>query len=210
MPKDSADTQSAIITAAEKLMSQNGIQNVSLKEIVRVANQKNATAIQYHFQNKFGLINAIIKKHSRDIDLQRNALLDLLQSNEDSTLRDYVSALIMPLAGKLDDENGGRDFLIIVSESINTYNPAFLKKVVANIDDSVNRWRSLVEPFLNRTSVIRLHTRFSAIRFTYTELARRAATTDSTQNNKLFISHLTDLVESILTTPISKETKRLL
>ncbi len=210
MPKDSTDTQAAIISAAEKLMSQNGIQNVSLKEIVRVANQKNATAIQYHFQNKFGLLNAIVKKHSRDIDLQRHALLDLLESNESTYLRDYVSALVRPLANKLEDENGGREFLIIISEAINTYNSTYIKRIAQNSDDSVNRWRNLVEPFLDKTSVVRLHTRFSAIRFTYTELARRAATTKASQDNKLFVSHLIDLVEVILTTPISKETKKLL
>jgi AcrR family transcriptional regulator len=210
MPKDSTDTQAAIISAAEKLMSRNGIQNVSLKEIIRFANQKNATAIQYHFQNKFGLLNAIIKKHSRDIDLQRHALLDLLESNEDSTLRDYVAALVRPLANKLEDNNGGKEFLVIISEAINTPNSEFVRKIGQKSEDSINRWRTLVVPYLNPTSISRLHTRFSAIRFTYTELARRAESLKTTSNNKLFVSHLIDLVEAILTTPISKETKKLL
>ena len=52
-------TQTALMEAAETLIAENGIQNVSNKEIVREAGQKNQSALQYHFGNLRGLVNAV-------------------------------------------------------------------------------------------------------------------------------------------------------
>jgi len=54
----------------------------------------------------------------------------------------------------------------------------------------------------------RLHRRFDALRFTVSELARRARA--SRKDHRLFTSQLTDLVVALLTAPVSEETQRLL
>jgi hypothetical protein len=80
----------------------------------------------------------------------------------------------------------------------------------ADLDDpasSVFRWRTLVAPLLDNDAT-RLHRRFTAMRFTAAELARRARSAPHT-DDRLFVSHLIDLVAGLLAAPLSAETLRL-
>jgi hypothetical protein len=54
----------------------------------------------------------------------------------------------------------------------------------------------------------RLHRRFVAMRFAAVELARRARSAPHT-DDRLFVSHLVDLVAGLLAAPLSDETRRL-
>ena len=64
-------------------------------------------------------------------------------------------------------------------------------------------------PLLPELAVRRLHHRFTAIRVTATELARRAAAAPR-RDEALFTSHLVDLVTALLDAPMSPETEALL
>ena len=59
-------TKSALMRAAEKLIAENGVENVSISDIVTVAKQKNQSALQYHFTNLNGLIDAILETRSAE------------------------------------------------------------------------------------------------------------------------------------------------
>ena len=50
-------TKHALMRAAEKLVADGGMENLSIREIVAIANQKNESALQYHFKNLTGLLN---------------------------------------------------------------------------------------------------------------------------------------------------------
>ena len=69
------------------------------------------------------------------------------------------------------------------------------------------RWRLLVGPMLTEVAVRRLHHRFTAMRVSATELARRAAARPH-RDDQLFTSHLVDLVTALLAAPVSGETAR--
>ncbi|MEV4184882.1 TetR family transcriptional regulator, partial [Streptosporangium canum] len=71
-----AGTRERLIAAAEELFSTRGIGTVSLNEIVRAAGARNATALQYHFGDRAGLLRAVLDKHTRDVDERRHAMLD--------------------------------------------------------------------------------------------------------------------------------------
>jgi hypothetical protein len=58
-------------------------------------------------------------------------------------------------------------------------------------------------------AVAPLHRRFTAIRIVCVELARRAEGARR-RDDRLFVSHLVDLVAAILAAPLSDETARLL
>jgi AcrR family transcriptional regulator len=51
-----ADTRDRLITAAEELFAANGIEAVSLREIVRASGARNTAALQYHFGDRAGLV----------------------------------------------------------------------------------------------------------------------------------------------------------
>lgn len=223
-----AGTRERLIAAAEELFSTRGIGAVSLNEIVRAAGARNATALQYHFGDRAGLLRAVLDKHARGVDERRHAMLDAYELGHSETPQpgtpdhprtpqpdalghpqalSLASALVHPPAAKLADPDGGPAYLRIMAELIS--HPA-ASLATAEQDDpagSIHRWRRLAAPALQQDAV-RLHRRLVAIRFTMVELGRRARSGPHA-DDRLFVGHLTDLVAALLLAPLSEETLRL-
>ena len=107
----SAATRAKLITVAERLFAEKGIEGVSLAEINRVARQRHSNACHYHFGSKDGLIQAILDKHVPAISVSRNAMFDAMEVAGSINLGDIVRAFVRPVAAKLFDPNGGKDFI---------------------------------------------------------------------------------------------------
>ena len=198
------DTRTRLLSAAEQLFAERGVEAVSLREITRVAGARNVIAVQYHFEDRAGVLEAILDKHLPDVDARRHALLDEVEAGE-PTPRALAGALVRPLAAKLADPDGGPAFLQIYAELLNRPTPQ-----VTSADGrfrSLQRWRLAVEPLLD-PQARRLHRRFTAIVYTAVELGRRARSAPHT-DDRLFTSYLVDVVAAILTAPVSVETARL-
>jgi hypothetical protein len=67
----------------------------------------------------------------------------------------------------------------------------------------------MVEPQMSPIAVTLLHHRFTAMRIMFIELARRADS-PRRKDDRLFTSHVIDLVSAILGAPVSKQTRALL
>lgn len=198
------DTRTRLLEAAERLFAERGIDAVSLREITRESGAKNAIAVQYHFEDRDGVLQAIFDKHVPEVDARRHAILDEIEASGAPDLRAMASALVRPLAAKLADADGGRQFLQIYSELIERPHHA---DAGTDSSDSLQRWRRMLEPLLDEDAV-RLHRRFTAILHTAIELSRRARDR-ARADDRLFTSYLIDVVTSILAAPVSEETKRL-
>jgi len=191
-----------LITVGKRLFAEQGLDVVSLREIVRQAGVRHATAVQYHFGDREGLIAAILDEHGSRVSTRREAMLENLEADPDSVdARSVAAALVRPLARELDDTEG-RYYLRIYTQWIQR-----LSESSSERGSSIWHWRRLAEQFLP-SGAAPLHPRYSALVFTAVELARRAATSEST-DNRLFVSRLIDVVSAIITTPLSEETKRL-
>lgn len=204
-------TKQRLVRAAEELFAQRGIECVSLREINAAAGQRNATALQYHFHDRYGLLLAVLGKHHPDVEARRHELLDRYEAAGVDDLRELAKALVLPYAAKLADPDGGRFYLRVYAQVLNMPDPTFDRSLPADPSDShdsITRWRGLVGPLLPEIGVRRFHHRFTAMRVTAVELARRAAGTP--RDDQLFTSHLVDLVTAVLATPISEETAMLL
>jgi len=199
-------TQVRLISAAEQLFAARGIDAVSLREINRASGARNAIAVQYHFEDRAGVVRAVLQKHRPDIDARRHAMLDQYEADATPDLRRLAAALVRPLAAKLADLDGGPEYLQIHAELINRPRSP-VDGAAADPHDSIHRWRTLVEPLLGEDA-IRLHRRFTAMRLAAGELGRRASTAPHT-DDRLFVSHLIDLVTAVLAAPVSEETLRL-
>lgn len=116
MRKDSLRTRQKIISTAERLFAERGVDAVSLNEITREAGQKNKSALSYHFGNKDSLLLAIIEKHEGRILEQRDAYLDDLEKRKALDVESVVRAFIYPLAAELDNEDGGKYYLSILAQ----------------------------------------------------------------------------------------------
>ncbi len=90
-------TQSALMQAAEKLIAENGIENVSIRDIVSAAGQKNESALQYHFRSFSGLIEAIHEKRSAETQALRAQLIEsLLESTTKPKIRQLCELMVRP------------------------------------------------------------------------------------------------------------------
>jgi AcrR family transcriptional regulator len=201
-------TRARLISAAEKLFAERGIDGVSLREINRASGARNAVAVQYHFDDRAGVVRAIIAKHRPAVEALRHELLDHYEAEGRRDLWTLAGCLVRPLASKLSDLDGGPEYLRIHAELVNgTTTTDRLAEAAVDPTDSIQRWRTLVGPFLGEDAE-RLHRRFTVIRFSAAEIGRRA-TSGPRQDDRLFVSHLTDLVTALLLAPSSEETLRL-
>lgn len=201
------DVRSDLVAAAERLFATRGLDAVSLREVVAEAGATNASAIQYHFGGRSGLVRAVLDKHGPAVEARRHALLDAYEARGTDDLRELVAAYVRPLAAELDDPDGGPGYLQLLADLMNRPNLSFATDA-EDPADSTARWRAMVAPLLDPEAV-RLHRRFVAMQFTLTDLARRARNRPDGATAR-YTSHLVDLVTAVLTAPLSDETRRLI
>jgi AcrR family transcriptional regulator len=205
---DAATTTERLISAAESLFAAHGIDGVSLREINRVAGAKNASALQYHFRDRDGLLRALMAKHRRDVEARRHAMLDAYEADGRDDLRALAGALVRPMAAKLADTDGGPEYLQILADLMNRPRAVIDPAAVEDPASSVYRWRQLVGDLVEHDAT-RLHRRYAAIRIAAIEIGRRARSGPHT-DDRLYVSDLVDLVTGVLSAPLSDETRRLL
>ena len=204
MARDAAPTREALITSAEQLFAAHGVARVSLREINRLSGARNAVALQYHFKDRQGMVRAVLTKHSAGVEQHRHQLLDAYEAENSRSVRQLSAALVLPAAAKLSDPDGGPEYLQISAELLNRPNVQFDSMPRQAGANSIDRWRSLVQPYLERDATL-LHRRFTAIRFSAAELGRRAQSAPH-RDDRLFSSQLVDLVTALLLAPVSPQT----
>jgi len=204
-------TKARLLTAAEQLFAQHGIDGVSLREINRTSGARNAIAVQYHFADRAGVVRAILDKHQPGIEAARHAMLDQYEADpsgdRERDIRVLAAALVRPLAAKLSDPGGGPEFLQINADLLNRPNPLITPSPYEDSATSIHRWRMLLEPLIEQDAV-RLHRRFTAMQHAAQELSLRARSGPHT-DDRLFVSYVIDVVAAILAAAVSGETRRL-
>ncbi len=206
-----------LVRAAATLFAERGLEGVSLREVLAEAEVGNSSAVQYHFGDRSGLVRAVLAKHHGSVEARRHALLDQYEADGERDLRTLAGALVRPLAAELDNPDGGAGYLQVMAELATAPRPVLSTASIQDPSDSTYRWRRLVAEQISPDAV-RLHRRFTAVQFTLTELARRArdarddpsgAAPSGPRDQRLFTSHLVDLVTALLAAPVSDETRRL-
>src|SRR5919106_1638653 len=142
-------TAERLIAAAESLFAVHGIDGVSLREINRAAGARNASALQYHFRDRDGLLRALMVKHGREVEARRHAMLDAYEAEGRDDLRTLAGALVRPMAAKLSDSDGGPQYLQIMADLMNRPRPPFDPGHPDDSSASIHRWRQLVAPLLD-------------------------------------------------------------
>jgi AcrR family transcriptional regulator len=114
-------TKDRILNAAERLFARNGFEATSLRAITTEADV-NLAAVNYHFQSKEALVQAVIGRRMGPVNAQRLALLDAYEAEAgdapvplekimDAFLRPVVAMVghahaFVPLIGRLYTEPG--------------------------------------------------------------------------------------------------------
>jgi AcrR family transcriptional regulator len=89
-----ADTKTRILDAAEKLFGQNGFDATSLRDITTSA-QVNLAAVNYHFQSKESLMDAVIERRFDPVNRRRLEMLEA--AGPTPTVEQVVEAFLAPL-----------------------------------------------------------------------------------------------------------------
>jgi len=89
-----ADTKSRILDAAEKLFGKKGFEATSLRDITAEA-QVNLAAVNYHFQSKDSLIDAVIARRIEPVNHRRMEML--AAAGPHPTLEQILSAFLAPV-----------------------------------------------------------------------------------------------------------------
>jgi AcrR family transcriptional regulator len=211
----SLTTQVLLMEAAEKLVSLNGIHNVSIKEIVREANQKNESALQYHFKSLRGLIIAINRRRSAQTREKRSAILaELEAASESPSLRDLCRLMVTPsyLLAKADTKYR-RYVRAFGYEITSSKGSAFsVVKKSGGGGESGKRTDELLRAALPHLVGTAFEQRMDfAARLASAAMGNHAKQKNAFRGPKadLFISDLIDAMEGLLSAPISEESRSL-
>lgn len=191
-----------LIDTARALFAQDGVEAVSLRAVARQAEQRNTNAVQYHFEDRTGLLAAVLEPHHQQVAARRVALLEPLALLDDPPLRALADALVRPSAAMLE-EPGGLSYLRIVAELID--DPPRLFRFG---DAGLGQWSDIAKRRMP-DETYPLHRRLAAIQLCFQELGRRAKARRRT-DHRLFVSNLTDLVSALLDAEVSPDTATLL
>lgn len=88
------DTKTLLLDAAEKLFGENGFEATSLRDITTAADV-NLAAVNYHFQSKDSLIDAVIARRIQPVNERRLALLDA--AGPAATVEQILDAFLRPV-----------------------------------------------------------------------------------------------------------------
>lgn len=194
-----------LIDSARHLFAEQGIEAVSLREVARAAGHRNTNAVQYHFGDRQALLTAVVEPFEREVGARRAALVEVLASEADPSMRPVAGALVRPSAAMLERPEG-RNHLRIVAELI-----VGMDRFVASLgtaENSLVAWDKLARARMPETT-LPLHRRYAAISLCFSELGRRAASRRR-PDHRLFVSDLIDLVTGVLLADVSDETRQLL
>ena len=90
-------TRLALMRAAEKLIAENGSSNVTIREILEAAGQKNESALQYHFKNMAGLVAATHRfRDEQIVEARMICLAELAAKPQPPALRDIAHVMVSP------------------------------------------------------------------------------------------------------------------
>ena len=206
-------TRAKLVRAAERLFAERGIDAVSLNEVQRAAGQKNKSALQYHFGTKERLVEAILEKHVPGIELRRHAWLDDLEASGRLEVRELMKALVVPVFEKLDDPDGGADYVAIFAQLVGSPTTSVLSNGAVRANRGADRLMRLLErvcPELPRAVRAPRYLLVTELLFhgitDWQRLSSSSAPLFDADSRPLFQSHLVDVLTSVVSAPVSPET----
>jgi AcrR family transcriptional regulator len=136
-------TRRRILSVAERLFAQRGLDAVPVRDITEAA-KANTAAIHYHFGSKRKLVMAILERRAGELADRRGVLLDKIETDSPPDLRDVIEAMVLPSAEMVaDKKSGGRHYIGFLAEV--TSHPEYMPLVNQVYDPTVSRYLVALE-----------------------------------------------------------------
>ncbi|MCP4036153.1 MAG: TetR/AcrR family transcriptional regulator [bacterium] len=217
MKRAPASTKERLLRTAERMFALHGINAVSMRSICAEANQRNNTALQYHFGDKQTLVEAILVDRMGFINERRQAMLEQIHSDGcEADLHRLVAALVTPFTEQLCDEAGGRYYVRFAAQLFSRGNAVDL---LAKRRLGADAFHSIVD--LIRACLGKVPEQVMAGRLTLmaSQLVHATAAKEyelaasgprqRSQSIARFADDLVDYVVGGLTAPVSEERRKL-
>ena len=119
-PDSSNDTKTALLDAAERLFSREGIAESSLRAITSEAGA-NLASVNYHFGSKDGLVRAVFARRLGPLNQRRLESLErcVEQGQGVADLRGLLHAFVQPATTMMRSQNtGDREFVQLLGRTL--------------------------------------------------------------------------------------------
>ena len=127
LPEDETGPRLQIKRVARRLIAENGVHNVSVREIALASNQRNLGVVAYYFGTKDRLISEILIDGAARIEARRNVLLDSIESEGGpKTVLEAVEAIILPSAQFADEDDVYGSFFNLYLLNLSAYSRELL------------------------------------------------------------------------------------
>jgi AcrR family transcriptional regulator len=201
MPRDATETRERLLAEAERLFASRGVHRATSREITEAAEQRNTSALTYHFGSRAGALREILRRHGAPLDEERARLVD--EPLDRQPTRDLVAALVVPYTACVETPRG-RNYLRIVAQLVDTFaawrieadlNPPHLRRILATLEQRVRG-----EPAVQRERIVHL---IMLMTEAAGERARQIDDGDEVGlDDDRFATNLTDTLVAILEAPI--------
>lgn len=205
----SANTRELFICAAQKLYADRSIDSVSLSEITVAAKQKNRNALQYHFGNREGLLQAILHRHAGPVHELRRGYIAVASESAWSSAEASARILIMPLADYVNSNPEAIHYVKVLAQlaALNSdlVNPSNRSSISFQQEDELNTLMHDAFSHLHASEAQRRL--FLVISITFHAIADicRAKEIEGTaatlRNHKAMFEQLVCCVESLISAP---------
>ena len=194
-------TAERLLDEAERLFARSSISGVTTRQIVEAAQQRNASAVTYHFGSREGLLLELLARRGGPVDQRRGELRAELA--REPSVPALVRCLADPYCGLLGDE-GGRSYLRIVAQLRGRFaawrveSDSSTSAHLASILDEIEQ-RADVAAALRRERVVALITVLTA---TTAERARRIDEGSEPElDHEAFVANLVDMCSAVVLAP---------
>ena len=191
-------TRERLLDEAERLFARGGVQGVTTREITEAAEQRNTSAVTYHFRSRQGLLLEILARRGGPVDDERGRLRAL--AGPEPPVRDLVACLVRPYTDLLVAEPG-RSYLRIVAQLRGRFAAwRLVSDAATTVDlaaflDEVER-RPAVPPAIRRERVLAL---IILLTGSTAERARRLDAGDAVElSHEAYVENLIDLCTALV------------
>lgn len=204
------------MVAAERLIADEGVNQVSMRKINSEAGTKNLSAVHYHFGSLEAVVAAILDHRMSALEIRRSAMVDELNASKSTPVNIFqvLHAVVWPLAEQMMSQAGTSHYV------------RFLAAV--NRMPRYDRWQGV--PHRTRRSLVRcyillrrlitdipkdvLHTRMiiemRSMLYCLADVDLMIRDRHPNQRDQLVLFHASDLVTraaAALTVPVSESTQ---
>jgi len=207
-------TREQLILAAERLISESGIDAVSMRQINVAAGQRNNSAAHYHFGSKEALIAATFDYRMERINRRRHQRLDeVSKTGQDYNVRLLVQAIILPIVEEIEQSEGGSHYIRCEAQYLRHPRIDFFSLWRSEHSEGLQRIWQLLKAAPSGVPEIVLGQRFGMIMeliihsLADREIFRLVAKSSNDFNAAVFLNNLLDSCTAALTAPVSSETQ---